>query len=54
LGFDYEIDHIIPISKYGNNDPSNLQILCKSCNLKKLNKSSLTSTYEIPFWNADE
>jgi len=54
VGLDYEIDHIVPISKYGNNDPSNLQVLCRSCNLKKLNISNQTSTYEIPFWNNDE
>lgn len=37
------IDHIIPISKGGNSDPSNLQILCRTCNLSKSNKI-ITST----------
>ncbi len=50
-GGDFEIDHIVPISNYGNNDPSNLQILCKECNLKKLNKSSLISVYAVPLWD---
>ncbi|OWR28930.1 hypothetical protein CDO73_17125 [Saccharibacillus sp. O23] len=50
-GGDFEIDHIVPISNYGSNDPSNLQILCKDCNLKKLNKSSLISVYSVPLWN---
>ncbi len=54
VGLDYEIDHIVPISKYGNNDPSNLQILCSKCNLKKLNTSNQTSNYEIPFWNTND
>ncbi len=31
----YHIDHIIPVSKGGNNDYSNLQILCAKCNLEK-------------------
>lgn len=32
-----EIDHIIPISRGGTNDPHNLQTLCRPCNLGKSN-----------------
>ena len=30
-----EIDHIFPYSRGGGNEPENLQVLCKSCNLAK-------------------
>ena len=34
----YHVDHIMPIALGGGNGPDNLQILCKSCNLKKNSK----------------
>lgn len=34
----YHVDHVMPLAKGGGNGPENLQILCKSCNLKKGSK----------------
>ena len=36
---DLQIDHIIPLRKNGNNDLANLQLLCRTCNLKKSDKA---------------
>jgi hypothetical protein len=35
------IDHIIPLSKGGDSKPSNLQTLCRTCNLSKKDKIEL-------------
>ena len=37
---DMHADHIIPYSKGGRTTASNLQILCRDCNLKKSNRYS--------------
>ena len=35
FNFPFEVEHIIPIYKNGTNDPSNLALSCRSCNLHK-------------------
>ncbi|NWJ95774.1 MAG: HNH endonuclease [Chloroflexi bacterium] len=34
-GVELQIDHKIPVSRGGTNDPHNLQTLCQACNLGK-------------------
>ena len=42
LDASYEIDHIIPLYKGGNNDISNLQALCRNCHGTKTINDSLS------------
>ncbi len=30
-----QLDHVFPVIRGGNNDPSNFQILCRTCNIRK-------------------
>ena len=43
----YHVDHIIPVSKGGTNDPINLQCLCPPCNNWKSNKLPEEAAQEL-------
>ncbi|MCK5039738.1 MAG: HNH endonuclease [Candidatus Aenigmarchaeota archaeon] len=43
-------DHIVPLNKGGTNDPTNFQLLCNDCNLKKGGVVIKTSEYYTPYW----
>lgn len=41
------IDHIIPLSIGGREDEDNMQVLCRTCNLKKHNKLTYKGLIKI-------
>lgn len=43
-------DHIVPLNQYGANDPTNIQLLCESCNLKKSGNIIETSKLYLKWW----
>lgn len=45
-----EVDHIVPRSKGGSDDPSNLQAACDPCNRKKSDKMVTRQTWRNPRW----
>ena len=51
---DENFDHIIPLKAGGNNDPSNWQLTCESCNKSKGARSSVFKNIMFPFWEMDK
>ncbi len=43
-------DHMVPLNQHGVNDPSNIQLLCESCNLKKSGTIIETSNLYSRWW----
>lgn len=44
------IDHIVPLALGGTNDTTNLQLVCRECNLKKLDHTVVTSNMRKTFF----
>lgn len=46
-----QYDHMVPLKKFGTNDPVNFQLLCKSCNLSKGAEGPITSCRYPTWWS---
>lgn len=47
-------DHIIPLQKNGNNDPTNWQLTCETCNKSKGDRNAEFKNVFSAFWEMDE
>ena len=45
----YHLDHIMPLSRGGRNEDSNIQLLCQPCNQKKFNKHPIDFMQSLGF-----
>lgn len=44
------LDHMVPLDKFGSNDPCNIQLTCERCNKSKRAKDASTSNQYFPWW----
>jgi hypothetical protein len=57
FNFPFEVEHIIPISRQGASDETNLALACRSCSLRKGTRISgalLNSSTEVQFFHPRE
>lgn len=47
-------DHMVPLDKFGINDPCNIQLCCEKCNKSKTNKEASTSNKYFSWWKRDK
>jgi 5-methylcytosine-specific restriction endonuclease McrA len=43
-------DHMVPLNLFGPNDPTNIQLLCETCNRDKSGDKISTSNYYMNWW----
>jgi hypothetical protein len=48
-GEEVHYDHLLPLAKGGTNDPTNFQILCRDCNLRKARSAKTSDMYPV-YW----
>ena len=54
FNFPFEVEHIVPLSRQGKTDESNLALACRSCNLRKgvrISETVTKSEDEIRFFH---
>jgi hypothetical protein len=44
------LDHMRPLAQYGSNDPTNFQLLCDACNLRKGNRTAKHVFRTFTYW----
>lgn len=49
LNRNYHVDHIIPLAKGGKHEPSNVQLLCPTCNVRKSAKDPIRFMREMGY-----
>jgi hypothetical protein len=57
FNFPFEVEHIIPLSRQGTNDGTNLALACRSCNLRKgirISGIESSSKLEVHFFHPRE
>ncbi len=50
LDLELHFDHLLPLARWGTNDPTNFQLLCKQCNLKKGASTKRTQPFVSSYW----
>ena len=50
---EHHLDHLLPLSQGGTNDPTNFRLLCKECNLRKSGRIVEPSNQQLRFWESD-